>query len=72
MDKAAAKAKKTDDGLKMLIQSRQNQRQQTFFSALEAKYLNPKEERKKKRGREVGEPSEEDFERNAKKRSGSD
>lgn len=73
LDKKAAKAKKADDGLKTLIQRRQNQRQQTLFSALEAKYLPSKEERKKKkRAREVGEPPEEAFQRNAKKSLRSD
>ena len=54
-----------------MIQNRQNQRQQTFFSALEAKYLPTKADRKlgKKRAREeeVDEPSEEAFQKNAKK-----
>jgi DnaJ family protein C protein 9 len=53
-DTKGIKKQKKDDSLKTMIQNRQNQRQQTFFSALEAKYLPTKADRKlgKKRARE--------------------
>lgn len=70
-DARGMKKQKKEDSLKAMIQNRQNQRQQTFFSALEAKYLPTKADGKlgKKRAREeeVDEPSEEAFQMNAKK-----
>lgn len=70
-DKKGQKKQKEEDSLKMLIQQRQTQRQQNFFDALEAKYAPTTTEKKKgkKREREVDEPPEEAFQKNAKKTS---
>jgi len=63
------KGKKGDDGeagLAALIQQRQKGRADNFLADLEAKYA-PKDKKGKKRAEPMDEPSEEMFERNAKK-----
>lgn len=65
--KEGKKKRKADDTLAMMIQQRQDQRKQGFFDSLEAKYAPSKAERKKGKKREVDEPPEEAFQKNAKK-----
>lgn len=66
-DREAKKKRKADDTLAMMIQQRQNNRKQHFFDSLEAKYAPTKADRKKGKKREVEEPPEEAFQKNAKK-----
>ena len=64
-DKKGRKKQNADDALKEMIQQRQQGRQQNFFDMLEAKYADPKQKKKAKRG--ADEPPEEMFQKNAKK-----
>ena len=67
--KKARKEEHDKDALKDMIQQRQHKRQQGFFDILEAKYADPKD-KKKKTKRSADEPSEEMFQKNAKKKKG--